>query len=499
MDVVLLSGGLVESIMMQRYIGPYKNAHWLRKNGYNVQVIDFIDAADEQILTQLLKKFVTNSTLVIGISTTFFSTNTSPWSDGTERFIPEFLYNSIRTIKQEFGNIKIIVGGYMSEKIPSYGLFDATIMSYTAASEDIFLEYVNHLRTGSAPPNNKLEFPIFSGSKPRLHYYDANVKTYNIETDDFKFIAQDNIMPGEPLPLDVSRGCIFACRFCQYPHLGKKKLDYVRGMEYLEQEVRSNYENFGTTDYYILDDTFNDTEIKIDQFLKMSQRLPFKLGYAAYIRADLVHRFPDTAHMLLESGLNGAYHGLESLHPDASKIVGKGWSGVHARDYMPKLYHDVWNKKVAQQLSFIVGLTGENSESIDDTVKWFLDSGIASARFIPLGLFGNNKGSVKTIQSEFDKNSEKYGFTIKQIKDNGRVNWENDFWTNHTASDKSKKIMSDLKNHTRYAAWSIPGLKWYGYEQQQIQTMKRVEFDTDGIRSKTIEMKRQYFDKLLNG
>ena len=182
------------------------------------------------------------------------------------------------------------------------------------------------------------------------------------------------ILPGEPLPLEVSRGCIFACRFCQLPHLGKKKLDYIRGMNYIEDELNYNYETFGTKNYYILDDTFNDTEIKLKAFYDMSHRLPFDLNYSAYVRADLVHRFPDMAYLLKDSGMSGVFHGIESFHPSASVLLGKGWSGKHGKEFLPKLYHDVWNREVAQHLSFIVGITGDTLENVWDTAKWFVDN-----------------------------------------------------------------------------------------------------------------------------
>jgi radical SAM superfamily enzyme YgiQ (UPF0313 family) len=497
MDIVLLSGGLSEVKMLQRYIGPYKVAHWLRKHGYSVQVVDFMESANQNLVSQILKKFISNKTLVLGLSTTFFSTTTFEWSDGSKKFIPEFLHKAIQDIKSEFTQLKVVIGGYMSDKIPSYDIIDASVMSYTSATEEIFLEYVNHLRTGSEPPKNNLQFPLFSKS-PRKHYYEANTKTYNIETDDFSFIQQDCILPGEPLPLDVSRGCIFACRFCQYPHIGKKKLDYIRGMTFIEEEILSNYHKWGTTSYYILDDTFNDTEIKIKSFNEMSNRLPFTLNYTAYIRADLVNRFPDTADQLLDSGMVGAYHGIESLHPEASKLVGKGWSGKGAREYIPKLYHDIWDKKVAMQLSFIVGLTGETKEDVYNTSKWFIDNNLPSIRFNPLGLFGDSPGSRKTIQSEFDRNSEKYGYTIHHVSSNGRTDWSNDLWTNKTANEVANQVMSQVKPYLKHNSWAVPGLLWYGHTLEQIRDRRHHEYDNDWIKKKTESLKKSYFEKIID-
>ena len=170
----------------------------------------------------------------------------------------------------------------MSERVPHYDIIDDSVMSYTESSEDVVLEYVNHIIKGEEPPIGEMVVPMLSrdtDEKPRMFYHTARNKRYNIELDDFKWTEQDGIIPDEPLPLDISKGCIFACAFCQYPHIGKTKFDYIRGMNYIEDELRFNYEKFGTTKYYILDDTFNDSVYKMQASKEMTDRLPFKIRY----------------------------------------------------------------------------------------------------------------------------------------------------------------------------------------------------------------------------
>jgi radical SAM superfamily enzyme YgiQ (UPF0313 family) len=406
-------------------------------------------------------------------------------------------------IKSEYPNLKIIMGGYKSEILDGYGLVDATVMSYTSASEDIFLEYLDHLSKGTEPPIGQLVFPRKDSggtAKPRMLYNTARNPRYNIEADDFRFSKEDGIIQGEPLPLDISRGCIFACRFCQYPHLGKGKLDYIRGMQYIEEEIRYNYENFGTTSYYILDDTFNDTEIKMRAFYDMTQRLPFKISYTSYLRADLIDRFPDTAHMIKESGCFGAYHGLESLHPEASKIVGKAWSGKHAREFIPKLYHDIWGGQVPQHLNFIVGITNDTIENVNSTVDWFKSNDLHSVHFDYLQLFGtDNVNSLYTIQSEFDKNAEKYGYTFIKTDQTGVTSWSNDNWTTDLAESVASQCNLAMKDHKRLHVWALPALEWFGFSKDMLRTIKSKEIPLGEsyILDTTIKKQRQYANELL--
>jgi hypothetical protein len=244
-----LNGG---NDLISRYVGPYKINHWIKKHGYTGQVIDFVNYLTEEELYLSTKKFITSDTLVIGVSATFITYNTEGvtngfrhrWKNGFYSAFPENVFNALKRIKTEYPNIKFVLGGYSSEHMYGGGLFDATIMSYTEASEDIFLEYLDFLKKGTEPPFSKLIMSYAHVApgipvKSRIYYYQARNKVYNIEHDDFRFSKQDAVLFGETLPLDISRGCIFACRFCQYPHLGKGKLDYTRGMEYIKDELIS--------------------------------------------------------------------------------------------------------------------------------------------------------------------------------------------------------------------------------------------------------------------
>lgn len=498
MDVVFWNGG-IKWETLSRYVGPYKISHWIKKHGYTSQVIEFVDDLDEERLYSATAKFVTQDTKVLAISTTFISNNVYIWASGNPGRIPESCVNVIRRIKEQFPNVKVVLGGYMSDRVSGWGVIDATIMSYTAASEDIFLEYLDHLTKQTPPPLFSIIEPAYGGRKRRF-YNQARTPKYNIETDDFKFVKEDVILHNEPLPLDVSRGCIFACKFCQYPHLGKKKLDYIRGMEYIEQELIYNYENFGTTRYYILDDTFNDTVIKLGSFHEMVKRLPFKIQYSAYLRADLIHRFPEMAGLLQDSGLYGAYHGIETFHPSASKLVGKGWSGTHAKEFIPELYHNIWGGKVPMHTNFIIGLTGDTKDNVYSTADWFIENKLHSIQFNVLGLYGpENNSSRYTVQSEFDKNAEKYGYKFTTAADaRGHRSWKNDNWTTRSAARVCKDVTDTIKPYRKINTWAIQSLLWYGKTHEYVETTPHIDIDWLNIKQISKELLDVYYKELMS-
>lgn len=471
MDVIIWSGCPKYThapTILYRYIGPYKIADWVRKHGYSAQVIDFVDHFNEDELWELTTKFITKDTSVIAISTTFLSQHRYETDRGIQR-LPEHILHIMARVKENYPHIKIVMGGAYSEMIGGWSLLDAAVIG---KGEDIFLELLEHYKKGTPPPKSVKKMPPW-GKGLVEHYYESNNKKYNIETDAFRFVKNDCILWGEALPLELSRGCIFKCKFCQYENIGKKKLDYLRSMECVKEELIYNYENFGVTNYQILCDTFNDTTYKINQWHKMTQSLPFKINFACYLRADLLHRYRDTAHQLHESGLFGAFHGLESLNPKASHLVGKAWSGKHGRKFIPELFHDIWKGQVAQHLSLIVGLPYESKDGVLDTANWFIENKLHCIRFTGLVIHKD----VWRSSSEFERNAEKYGFKFYDDR-----NWNNGWWDSKEA-EKYSQVLNQMTHVTRKMNnWASINLLSYGYSKEWILSKRQEEYPDLGDR-----------------
>ena len=453
MDVVLLNSGPNDGAQITPYrtLGAYKIAHAVRTAGYSAQVIDHIMFFSEEQLRQCIFKFVTSETAVLGVSTTFLQSPYGP-------HFPDHLINVLNEVSERFPNLKLVFGGYGTHFVHRIRYKNsiknpyAFILQY---GEDTFVDVLNHIKGRGPEPKWTIAQSITT-AKTIKEYRQPLVERFNIESDAFQFVEQDYIMPGETLPIEISRGCIFKCKFCNHLLLGRGKLDYLRKFELVQQEMQHNYERWGTTNYYVICDTFNDTEYKMQEWHRMVTSLPFKINFTAYLRADLLDRFPDVPHMLQESGLYSCYHGIESLGVNASQTIGKGWSGKSAREFLPKLYHEIWNKRVFQTLSFIVGLPGDTRESLLDTANWFNSNDMYNISWHPLGL--SNTG-VKHA-SEFERNAKSYGYTFQDP-----MNWKNDYWDYRQAVDYTKTVLSPATNpyNARHGSWKILQLLQMGF------------------------------------
>ena len=463
----------------QRSFGPYLLKHYLGKRGYQSQIIDFCqDWRPEEILF-LFKKFVTEDTLALCLSSTF-------WFDEANTYykydngIPPNIYQAVKLIKQEYPSIKVILGGahssYMKHRIEDVDYV------FIGEGEDTLPELLDHWTKGHDEPAREI-----NPATGKITYRNPNNRQFQIQTCDFEWQDNDCIVWKEVLPMETARGCIFKCSFCAYPHLGKKKFDYLKPNETIKNHLLRNYERWGTTSYIMLDDTFNDSEYKIDGFLDVTRSLPFKIEYAAYIRADLVHRFEGMAEKLAETGLRGAFFGIESLHPRASQIVGKGWSGRHAKDFVPHVVHNVWQNKITAHCGLIVGLPGESAEDLNSSLAWANSNNL---NVIFFGLQVTNNLHERSYVSEFERRAAEYGFKF----DSGGK-WYNETWSRDRVLEYAGRL-NPQRRRMNYSGFNHVALHSLGYTNEEIMSTHQDSLVRDNPDFK--QRKKKFLDEYWN-
>lgn len=427
MNVILITG--VSGIIFQRSIGAYQIAHNLRNNKITCQVIDFIQDFTESELIDCIKKFIKSNTVCIGFSTTFIS-DIKVGLDNKSRLpldIPAHVEQCLLYIKQNYPKIKICLGGAKSKYGLDKNYIDAVFYGY---SEDEFLNYCNNLLL-----EKKDHFiQTINGKK----IYNKENTNFDIKTLNHRFIKNDCITINETIPIEISRGCIFKCKFCAYPLNGKKKLDYIRSPKEIAEELKFNYYNYGVTNYFFADDTFNDSIEKIQALHDEIINLPFKINFTCYLRLDLLYYHRQTIPLLQNMGLLTAFFGIESFCQGSLKTIGKNLHVEKIKDFLDELYFSYWNEQISFSLGFIIGLPYETKETINETVNWLKEKPY-SFHFEPLRI--SDAGG--SYASEFEKNYTKYGYKID----------ENGNWTNSCFSQlDAEKIAYEINQIYAYGS-----------------------------------------------
>ena len=435
-DVLLFA--CVSGRLFQRAIGAYQVAGFLRQHGYTVQVIDFTDDFKLEELKALVDRHVGPDTLAVGISTTFYSQLENQFIAAKKTFdaiIPRELEVAILYAKERFPKVKVIFGGSRSLAGELTPWVDTVVHGY---GEDKLLTYLD----GLAGRGKKI---ISIGTPLKVIADDPPLRRFDIQHLRHTFAPEDHILQGEVLPIEVSRGCIFKCKFCAYPLNGKKKMDYLRDPGLIKEEMLHNYERFGTTTYFIGDDTFNDSTFKLEQLHRVFTSLPFKPRFTCYLRLDLLYAHREQIQLLDEMGLASPFFGIESLHQPAATSIGKGMKVERVKDFLLDLYHNEWREEKPMTCSFIVGLPHETPETVERTFEWVRGTKLSSV-FFPLSI------EIKSFyQSDFNRNYAQYGYTLKEAG-----HWENEHFTYATAGDTAERFNKELMYVNDYpSSWFL--------------------------------------------
>lgn len=412
--------GLMFNVARMRTSGAHRIASELRINGWDIEVLDYVPFFTLEELKLYTKSRIKNVKF-IGISHLFIE-----WSDT--------LINFLCWIKTTYPEIKIINGS------PTYGGEQKYIDYYVNGwGENAILALLKWLFSNGLRPimiNDKIidankSFPSAPHRNPIIIYE-----------------GRDFIHKDEWLGIEFSRGCKFACKFCSNPWIGIND-DWSRTSESVEHQLKDAYDRFGTTQYVVSDDTFNDREEKILKFANVVQSLNFTPYFSGFIRPDLLVLRKADKENLLAMNFVCHFYGVESFNHSSAKVIRKGivtdklQEGVlEAKKYFSSNGSNLYRGT----MSFIAGLPGETFETLDTTKKWLLNNWREeNFIFYPLHISKFGKGSI------IDRDYTNYGYrqiNMDVSKENQEIIfnfentliWENDNMNFLDVLDFSKKI-----------------------------------------------------------
>lgn len=487
MNTIIFNGSGVTQIAF-RSVGPHRIATELRKNNISCKVIDYYShckALDKDFFKKCIIKYVNETTLWIGFSSTFC--NEIGYSKDKNLFYPlnDYRYDSSGFIsiddytwfKKNYPNVKIIIGGAKSNK--DYEIADFYVEGYADSS---IIELTKYFQ-------RKLSIVKFNKNRIK---YDKKASTFDFYNSSTRYVENDYIEPHEVLVLEISRGCIFKCAFCNYPLNGKKKFDYHRNPDVLLEDLLFNYKKYGTTRYLISDDTFNDSTEKLNLLYEnVFKKLPFKIQIGAYIRLDLVAAHLEQIDLLKKLGLVCAFFGVESLNRNATKVVGKG---MDPSLVIPTLTQ--FRKKIPEMsigVGVIIGLPNDTESDIRSWLDTLVvdDSPIDALSMNPLGISNTTN---EDWRSDFEKNYEKYGYY-----DVDKNNWKNK--TTGMTKEIANKIVKDYLNKSasmidRAEGFVVLQLMNLGYDINFIRnTSLKYFYRTSDLSVKKV---RKYMYQILN-
>ena len=501
-DCILLYGN--DLIPTSKYAGTFRIATELRNHGYTVQCIDLTayKTLDKEFL-EVLDLVIGDNTLWIGLSTTFMSQVFGyPYYKSQSTFDKKYAQKSglangieffVDFVKQRNPNTKLVAGGSRRFMLDKFGF-----KIFRMNSDTEIIEYTDYL----AKKTSKLRLDFLNSVIDGSEFKD-------FPKSQILYQKNDIIDTLDTLPIEVSRGCIFKCKFCSFPLNGKKKGEWIKHSNILLDEFNKNYEMHGVTDYAFSDDTYNDSEEKVKQLYdNVFSKLNFKLNFTTYLRLDLMMRFPDTVEYLKESGLKSAIFGIETLNHASGKAIGKGVDPILQLQFVEEIKKNQF-KDILTFSGFIMGLPNDTPDDLLAMEEFLfsdknkLDSFTVEPLYItPLHI----ESVTRTFYSEFDLEYKKYGYECyEQIEGSAYTEIR---WKNHITGmsfdesfDFSRRLNSRVDKSDKYkiAGFGYPWFRGIGVKSEDLMTLSRSKiYQKYDIRSLVEKKKQQYKTQLLN-
>jgi hypothetical protein len=505
-NCIILTGGMFnreEWCKVQRTIGAYRIATELEDAGFSTFVFDYIVNFTNEEIKKILIKHLNEETLWVGFSSTFFWTNSTGVGDilkfNNMWWTDDASVNEIIDFIKQNSSAKIVYGGTKSERFIGenplidvfvVGLADTAIVPLTNSIKNNDYSSLHHYEERKNIDGTICHW-VDSGKFPEPAMDKIRTKWW---------LPQFNMMPGEATSIEFARGCIFKCKFCTYPLLGKKKGTYLRHAMEIRDDLMRNYDEYGTTSYFITDDTVNDDTDKLRDIRDALSTLPFKPNLSGFFRLDLINRFREQADIILDMGVNGVFFGIETLQPESAKSIGKGLHPKKVLDTLSWLHTDKWKGRVNIGGGIILGLPHDTLDYFEELIEISSkpDFPMDSVHFFPLHLNKITPGEpAGRYVSEFNLNPDVYGYEFPSEKN--PILWE--LPSQNLSYALVCKIADDF-NKTRFSQEKVSGFEMQKYTNigiliEDLHNLTRIEIANKyDIKSLNEKWLKSYYNEL---
>lgn len=175
--------------------------------------------------------------------------------------------------------------------------------------------------------------------------------------------------------LFTSRGCPYLCNYCH--DIFTKKYVY-QSVDRVIADIEQLYENYGITEFQIVDDIFNLHKPRLQAIMKeVVRRWPGKLSFSFPngLRGDILDA--KTVKALVDAGTYSATIAVETVTPRLQRLIEKdldiekaAWAITEFNKY-----------NVAVAGFFMLGFPTETEQEIQATIDFALDSKLTLANF----------------------------------------------------------------------------------------------------------------------
>ena len=175
-------------------------------------------------------------------------------------------------------------------------------------------------------------------------------------------------------PIMASRGCPYDCIFCSVTKMFGRKYR-IKDADLVMEEVMMRYSE-GFRHAFFYDDNFAANHEKSKIFLEKLIKAKLKFEWSSQFRVD-VAKDKELVRMLKEAGCVALFLGVESINPKALADYDKRQTVDEIKSSIATLV----KTGMGVHSMFVLGADGDDSETMDETIRFSKASGSNTAQF----------------------------------------------------------------------------------------------------------------------
>lgn len=434
----------------------------INQAGYEAEIIEWIRHWKASDLIKIIDLYFLNeANPIIAVSSTFDMGNTDL----------HFLNNIFKYAKEKYKNLKIIHGGNrIYTKLQHNPYVDVEFLGRSMGMFDDWIRNKDISKYKKAEINGTL---VLGNSNIDKIVDNPITLTLN---------DKDCLDKHDVLGFEMAVGCRFNCPFCNYELRGSKTI-LLNDSKRLKDFFDEAYNKYGVENFYAIDDTINESEEKLEALYMAMEGLNFKPKITAYARLDLLGKDYQREYFK-KIHFSSLWFGIESFNPEVSKQVRKKSSLDSVFDNLVYIRNNCPDTFTIG--SFIIGLNGDNFESIDQGFQRVYEENLLDSLQIFDLSMGNTLMEAGDILSELTKNPEKFGYKVYRDPQS-KIIWESD-WTNNVEAAQLRAML--------YNKWSKKFFMITHSEGASFKAMnllkKNVLVDSEILKSKALILSNMY-------
>jgi radical SAM superfamily enzyme YgiQ (UPF0313 family) len=204
------------------------------------------------------------------------------------------------------------------------------------------------------------------------------------------------------VPLEVGRGCPFACTFCSTSQFFRRRFRLKSPARVIEQ-MKVLQQAYGTVTFHLVHDSFTVVRAQVVEFCQAFVSCGCEFDWTCSARTDCVDE--ELLALMAKAGCTGIYFGIETGSPRMQHAIGKNLDLDHASAAI----RCAGSHRMRATISLITGFPDETLDDLRGSVEFIMDS-----------------LSLDHVQSQFHLLAPMAGTALEQ-EFRGRLEWDGIF------------------------------------------------------------------------